>query len=64
MIATVVANIINVVLNGLFLFVMHWGVFGVALATGMSRLVNLLWLCIAARYHIKPEKDANPPASR
>ena len=59
MVATVVANIINVVLNGLFLFVMHWGVFGVALATGISRLVNLLWLCIAARYHIKPEKDAS-----
>ena len=64
MVATVAANIINVVLNGLFLFVMHWGVFGVALATGISSLVNLLWLCIAARYRIKPEKDANPPASR
>ena len=56
MVATVAATIINVVLNGLFLFVMHWGVFGVALATGISRLVNLLWLCIAARYRIKPEK--------
>ena len=64
MVATVAANIINVVLNGLFLFGMHWGVFGVALATGISRLVNLLWLWIAAGRRIKPEKDANPPASR
>lgn len=61
MAATVTANIINVSLNALFLFVMHWGVFGVALATGISRLVNLLWLCVAAKRRIKPEKDPNPP---
>ena len=62
--ATATSNIINIVLNGLFLFVMEWGVFGVALATGISRLVNLLWLWIAARRRIKLEKDANPPANR
>lgn len=64
MAATVTANIINVALNALFLFVMHWGVFGVALATGISRLVNLLWLCVAAKRRIKPEKDPNPPENR
>lgn len=64
MVATVSANIINVVLNGLFLFVMDWGIFGVALATGISRLVNLLWLWIAAAHRIKPETDPNPPANR
>ena len=64
MAATVTANIINVALNALFLFVMEWGIFGVALATGISRLVNLLWLWIAARRRIKPETDPNPPANR
>ncbi len=64
MAATVAANVINIALNAFFLFVMHWGVFGVALATGISRLVNLLWLCIAAVRRIKPEKDPDPPANR
>lgn len=47
--ATVTSNVINVALNALFLFVMDWGVFGVALATGVSRLVNLLWVFLAAQ---------------
>lgn len=47
--ATVTANIVNVALNALFLFVLHWGVFGVALATGISRLMNLLWVFLAAQ---------------
>lgn len=64
MAATVAANIINITLNAFFLFVMHWGVFGVALATGISRLVNLLWLCIAAVRRIQREKDPDPPANR
>ena len=64
MAATATSNIINVVLNALFLFVMEWGVFGVALATGISRLVNLLWLWIAAKRRIKPETAPNPPTNR
>ena len=51
---TVLANIVNVALNAFFLFVMNWGVFGVALATGTSRLMNLLWLWGASRRRIKP----------
>ena len=51
---TVIANVINVVLNALFLFVMDWGVFGVALATGISRLVNLLWVWGASYRRIEP----------
>ena len=42
MIATVVANIINLVLNAVFLFVFKWGVAGVALATVISRVFNLV----------------------
>ena len=62
--ATVTANVVNLVLNALFLFGFRWGVWGVALATGISRLVNLLWLMIAASRRIRPVADPNPPANR
>lgn len=61
---TLLANGINVTLNAVFLFVMDWGVLGVALATGISRLVHLLWVMIAARRRIRPVADAAPPANR
>lgn len=62
--ATVAANLVNLALNALFLFGFHWGVLGVALATGISRLVNLLWLMIAAARRVRVPKDPNPPANR
>ena len=62
--ATVTANLTNVVLNALFLFGFHWGVWGVALATGISRLTNLLWLMIATSRRIRVGKDPNPPSNR
>lgn len=46
--ATVTGNVVNLVLNGIFLFVLDMGVFGVALATGISRLINLVWVWIAS----------------
>lgn len=61
LVATVVSNIVNVVLNAVFLFVTRWGVLGVALATGISRVVNLLWIVIAAMRRVKPAKEKNPP---
>ena len=64
MAATVTANILNLVLNALFLFGFHWGVWGVAMATGISRLVNTLWLIIAAKRRIKAEKDDHLPSNR
>ena len=64
LIATVTANLVNLALNAFFLFVCHWGVLGVALATGISRLVNLLWLVIAAARRIRVPHDPNPPANR
>lgn len=57
LVGTVLANVVNVALNALFLFVMDWGVFGVALATGISRLINLLWVWGASRRRIKPVED-------
>jgi putative MATE family efflux protein len=62
--ATIVANALNVALNAVFLFVMDWGVFGVALATGISRLVNLVWVAVAANRRIKLEKDQDAPKNR
>ena len=62
--ATVTANLVNLGLNAFFLFVMKWGVFGVALATGISRLVNLLWLVIASARRVKVPMDPNPPKNR
>lgn len=62
--ATMIANGVNLVLNAVFLFVFHWGVWGVALATGISRLSHLLWLVLVARKRIKLQKEANMPANR
>lgn len=48
--ATIMANIVNFVLNALFLFRFHWGVRGVASATVISYGVNLLLvICYAHR---------------
>ena len=49
MIATIVANIVNLVLNAFFLFVVEWGVAGVALATVISRVVNLIIVMISCK---------------
>ena len=62
--ATLTANAVNIVLNALFLFVLHWGVFGVALATGISRVVNLGWVYLAARRRIRPVRDDDLPRNR
>lgn len=58
LIVNVVANVLNVILNSIFLFVCNWGVTGVALATAISRMVGLglgIWMCLGK---IKVEKDA------
>ena len=62
--ATVCANLVNVCLNALFLYGFHWGVWGVALATGISRLVNLFWLMIATSRRIRVPKDPHPLPAR
>lgn len=65
MAATITANLVNLCLNALFLFAFHWGVWGVALATGISRLVNLFWLMIAARRRIRvPKERSDLPSNR
>ena len=39
--ATVIANLLNIVLNAIFLYALNWGVEGVAAATVASRFINL-----------------------
>ena len=53
--ATMTGNILNLVLNAFFLFVMKWGVAGVAIATVISRIVNLLINIICSRILIKTD---------
>ena len=53
--ATMTGNILNLVLNAFFLFVMKWGVAGVAIATVISRIINLLINIICSRILIKTD---------
>lgn len=44
-------NGLNVALNSLFLFVFHWGVFGIALSTVLGRIGGLMYALRRARLH-------------
>ncbi len=59
MIAAVAANIVNLVLNAVFLFVCKWGVAGVAVATVISRIVNLLIVVVAGHILVHAKEDKN-----
>ena len=62
MAATVSANLLNIILNSVFLFGFDMGVTGVALATVISRLVNLIVVIILSgrSVHAKKEPDRLP----
>ena len=55
--ATITANVLNLALNALFLFVCKWGVAGVALATVISRVVNLLIVLVLSQLLIHAGDD-------
>lgn len=57
LIATVSANVVNLCLNAVFLFVFHGGVAGVAAATVISRFLNLVIVAAASRILVKADKD-------
>lgn len=52
MIASVAANIVNITLNFLAIFVFEWGVIGVAVATAASYFVNFVGHLVLAYIHI------------
>lgn len=61
--ASIVGNVINFILNAVFLFVLNWGVMGVATATVISRVVNLILVAAMGAVLIKAKNspDRMPP---
>lgn len=55
--ATVCGNIINLILNSIFLFAFHLGVAGVACATVISRIVNLAIVMWFSHKMVKAKQD-------
>jgi Na+-driven multidrug efflux pump len=53
------SNVINVSLNTLFLFVFHWGVFGIALSTVLGRIGGLVYALNRAAAHEARRKAAD-----
>lgn len=49
MIAMVIAALLNIGLDCLFVFVFHWGIFGAAVASLMSQLVSFLYCLMVLR---------------
>lgn len=55
--ATVLANILNLCLNAIFLFVFDMGVAGVAIATVISKIVNLIIVFVASAKLVSAKED-------
>lgn len=61
--ATIVANIINLVLNAVFLFVFEMGVAGVAIATVLSKVANFVAVLWVSRKIETPKEDTEQVSS-
>ena len=57
LIGTIVGNILNIILNSVFLYVFHREVMGVAVATVISRIVNLIIVAIMGAVLIKAKQS-------
>ena len=57
LIGTIIGNILNIILNSVFLYVFHRGVMGVAVATVISRIVNLIIVAIMGAVLIKAKQS-------
>ena len=57
LIGTIVGNLLNIILNSVFLYMFHWGVMGVAVATVISRIVNLIIVAIMGAVLIKAKQS-------
>ncbi|MBD5462455.1 MAG: MATE family efflux transporter [Lachnospiraceae bacterium] len=55
--ATMAGNVINLILNSIFLFGFHMGVMGVAIATVISRMLNLALVVVVSRRLVDAWKD-------
>lgn len=56
--AGIISNVLNVTLNTLFLFVFHWGMFGIAFSTVLGRIGGLAYAMNRARRHEDRRKEA------
>jgi len=56
--AGILSNLLNVGLNTLFLFVFHWGLFGIAFSTVISRVGGLVYAMARARHHERIRRAA------
>jgi Na+-driven multidrug efflux pump len=56
------SNVINVTLNTIFLFVFHWGIFGIALSTVLGRIGGLGYALVQAEKHERRRKAASADA--
>ena len=59
LIATIIANVLNLVLNAVFLFGFDMGVVGVATATVISKVVNLSIVFFASEKLVKAKEDTH-----
>ena len=57
LIGTIVGNLLNIILNSVFLYMFHWGVMGVAVATVISRIVNFIIVAIMGAVLIKAKQS-------
>lgn len=64
LIGTVVGNVLNIILNSVFLFAFNWGVMGVAVATVISRVVNLIIVAGMGAVLIKAKRSPERITSR
>lgn len=55
--ATILANLVNLGLNAVFLFIFEMGVTGVAVATVISKLINLIIVLIASIKLVSAKED-------
>lgn len=51
--AGLASSLTNIALNALFLFVFHWGIFGIALSTVLGRFAGLAYAWMRANQHEK-----------
>jgi Na+-driven multidrug efflux pump len=56
------SNVINVVLNTIFVFLFHWGVFGIAFSTVLGRFGGLIYALRKAAGHEAARKARGLPA--
>ena len=55
------SNVVNVILNTLFTFVFHWGIFGIGFSTVLGRLAGLAYALRKARIHEQERRDRHEP---